>query len=343
MKKIVLIILVFLQFAIAESLELKDLFRIEHFNYRLNAYNGGNYHPSRINKQYQYLGKIDLRFGWHYSIQNNVRFWIDLSYKEELFDKQILLESTGFSYTFSSWELYYLLSNLEYGTQSRIMDLNVVEYYFNKPILLDYRFQGLKITKHYGDMQLTNSVGGNSFNSIIINSSVQLTLNKFIAKLLFFFSGRNDYSNERSCNFGLELVNNKDSYYFYTAVLYTIQTESETERFDSVQEMIFYPVRGFYFGSNLIYSIVEWEKGRNWRSRSIIGLDYKKITSIFSYEYQNSEGYMEHWGNRKYNLVTNFNLNSSMSVGLDLWFMDPTYDDKYYQVGLQGKFEYATD
>ena len=102
MKRSLIIIFILTLTISVFSLDLNELFNLSSFHYNFNAYNGGGYYRSRINKEYQYFEKLDLEFGWKFNFQQDKKIWIDLSYNDEFFDKKIILKSTGFSYKFSN-------------------------------------------------------------------------------------------------------------------------------------------------------------------------------------------------------------------------------------------------
>ncbi|MFC1887248.1 hypothetical protein ACFLYK_00390 [Candidatus Cloacimonadota bacterium] len=343
MKKYILIFLIVFNSICLAAFELEDLFRTDHFRYSFNIFNGTGYYPSQTNKEFQYLEKMDLTFGWLNNPYKNTKIWIDLSYKDYLLEKELMLESTGVSHNYRSWEILYMFSSLEYGVASRILDLRVESSNFNQPVIIDYRFQGIQLKKTFDKLLIISSAGGNKLNTALIHAAIAYSTGNLDTELFFIYSGRNDFLNEKSSSIGLEFKCDFDIVFLYSSSNYTRLVESHTERFDTLQEMIIYPISDLYFGSNLIYSVINWDRNRDWQSRTILGCNINKFSIICSYEYQNQEGAVENWGNRKMGILTNFNLNDSISLGLDMNYMHPTYRDDYYLIGLQGKVRYAVD
>jgi len=339
-----LLVLFFLSLTISIfSININEFFNLSKFHYDFNAYNGGGYYSSRINKEWQYFEKLDLDFGWKFNFQQNFNVWVDLSYNDDLFNKSIVLESTGFSYKISSWELLYMYSRLQYSNRARLLNFNVKNVNYNQPVFIDHRFQGIRVSKDLERFHLTFSGGGNSFNTGLLHSAINYTIDNTELELFLILTGRNEFLNEESYTLGLEYIHLNDLLYLYFSQIYHKLIESSSEKFESLNEIVFYPTKTSFLGTNLIYSIFNWKEERNWKSKTSFGIDIQQISYILSYEYQNSEGDEEHWGNRKINFLTNYNLSPTASIGLDLSYYDPTYDKKYYQIGIQGRIKYETD
>lgn len=343
MKKFILLLLFVIYLCHCRALELDRFLQLSTFHYKLATYNGTAYYPERTNKEYQYLEKMIFDFGWKYHLLNNSTIWIDLSYDNDLLDKQINLESTGVFYQTTGWEFYCLYSPLEYGNHSRIFALNVLNNNYDNPLLIDYRFQGLKLKKLFPALSVTGSIGGNQLNTALLDFSLLMKANNLSTEFYSIYTGRNEYRNEKTINLGTELIYTSSLVYFYTSAVLALQMESDTERFKAVQEVILYPAKKLFLGSNLLYAIADWKKERDWTSRNTLGFDLSRFQFILSYEYQNTEGQLEHWGNRRTGFLTKFRLTEMIELGLDLNYNHPTYIDSYYQMGLQAKVKYEID
>jgi hypothetical protein len=340
MKKNVIVLIFAISLLNISAVDVDEFFQLSTFRYKLAAFNGSGYYPNRTNKEFQYLEKMRFNFGWKYYLLDNSTIWIDLSYENDLLDKQIILKSTGITYEHPGWEFHYLYSPLEYGKHSQIFDLNVLAHNYDEPVLLDYRFQGIKIKKIFPGFSLTGALGGNQINAALVNLSLQLKTELLNAEFYTIYSGRNDLQNEKTINLGTEIKLHSPNVYCYSAGVLSLQMESDIERFDALQEIIKYPFDGLFLGSNLVYSTVEWKRERNWTTRSILGFNLKRLSFIFSYEYQNTEAKLEYWGNRKTGLLAKVKLNRTIELGLDMNYNYPTYTEAYYQLGLQGKVSY---
>jgi len=343
MKRILFLILLLTSTITGSSLDLNELFNFSRFNYEFNAYNGTEYYPFRTNKEFQYYEKLDLKFGWELNFKENYEIWIDLSYYNELFDKKITLESTGFSYTSVNWQIFYMLSQLEYSNRSRLLNCNVRDVYFNQPVFIDYLFQGFRIRRMLDKYKFSISIGGNSYNRGIVHYAINYFIQNTELELFCIYSSRNEFLNEKAYTYGFELLHESKFLYIYLSEIYHSLMESSTEKLESLNEVILYPGENIFLGTSFVYSIFNWEAQRDWRSRSSFGLDLQNISIILSYEYQNTEGTLDNWGNRKINLLTNYNFSPFTSIGLDATCFNPIYDEEYYQFGIQGRIKYETD
>jgi len=141
----------------------------------------------------------------------------------------------------------------------------------------------------------------------------------------------------------MEFLSSTEKLHFYSATAYRAHLNSDLVKFDSLNEIIIYPFSNFWLGSLLIHSVTDWKTNRDWQTRTCLGYNIRKISLQLSWEYHNVEGSTSNWGNRKYELLTIFNLTDIASIGLEMGYFNPTYEENFYQVGLQGKIRYETD
>jgi hypothetical protein len=344
MKKQIVIFLFFLITLNIWSIDLAKLLYTRNFRYGFHAYNGALYQPYLLNdKEFQYQEKLIFDFGLKFQIYENSFFWIDLSYKDELLNKKIILEDTGFSYYVADWEFRYLYSKIQYSNRSRILNFNVRNNYYNDPVFIDHRFQGLQVAKKNSNLKITFSGGGNIYNTALIHNSWQFSSADIELELFGIYTGRSDFLNEKTYTGGLEFIKSNEDLFLYSTNIYHRLSASDTDKYETLNEFIIYPNSTIFFGANLIYSITDWKEKRDWQTRSIIGSKVYKFSTVISYEYQNSEINLINRGNRKYGLLLNYELFTSATIGLDLSCFDPTYADRYYQFGIQARLNYETD
>jgi len=342
--KLIVLFLFFLITMNIWSFDLAELLYTRNFRYGFHAYNGALYQPYLLNdKEFQYQEKLIFDFGLKFQINQNSYFWMDIYYNDELLDKKIILEDTGFSYYVDDWEFHYLYSKIQYSNRSRILNFNVRNNYYNDPVFIDHRFQGLRIAKKFSSLKITLSGGGNIYNTALLHNSWKFSSADSELELFGIYSGRSDFLNEQTFTGGVEFVKSNDGLFFYSANIYHILPTSHSNKFETLSEFIIYPGSTLFLGTNLIYTIFNWKEKRDWQTRSIIGSTINKFSATIAFEYQNSELSMIKLGNRKYNFLLNYDLFTSAAIGIDLSCFDPTYADKSYQFGIQARLNYETD
>ena len=343
MKKILILISLFFCLRIY-AFNLLEYLDARSYHYTLNSYIGSDYFPDRDENEFSYLEKINLEIGCEYLIQQNSSIWIDLSYRNDLFDKKIILERTGISTTRGNWEFIYKFDWIEIGRYSEILNKNVYGIYFDKGVIEDYRFNGLQINKNTNNLIISGKVGGNNFNSSLGMLSFDHSNDNSNFEFYYLYCGRDRLLNMPMHAFGSEVMQDLNFLSIYNSVVYEYMhaydfTHRTRKRFANLSEIIIQPTGSFSFGSNFLYTIFDWEINEVWQSQSFLELEYNKFTNYASYRYWESDiGF-----DREVNIINSYNILPQWSVATNLSYFNPSIGTDYYLIGFQVQIDYEID
>ena len=338
----ILVILLFIYINCFSS-NILDYLDSSKFYYRLNSFVGSDYFPDRSYHEFVYFDKHKLNAGWIFEIEKNSRVWIEFSYENDLFDKRVIIHKTGFSYQTGKWEIQYKLDRIEIGKKSYIFNQNVKDIHFDKPVIEEYRFDGLDVSFDFNNYSLSTQIGGNSYNTTLIKASMQNKEKEHNLQLFYLFSARSKDMNEKTHSFGLETYHDFGLISFYGTGSYQLLYEIDWDRILFLAELICYPTRDIRVGSNYLYSIYNWEEDKTWQSQSFLQMDIGKFSNLISFRYNHMDNFIETRIDREINLLSFFNLSEIISVGTNFSYYHPSFYDEYYQFGLQGRINYETD
>ena len=343
MKIILIFISLFFCFRIY-GFNFLEYFDNRSYHYTLNSYIGSDYFPDRDENEFSYLEKINFEIGCKYIIQQNSSIWMDLSYRNDLFDKKVILERTGISTIRGSWEFIYKFDKIEIGRCSYILNRNVYGIYFDKGVIEDYRFNGFQINKEINNFIISGKVGGNNFNSSLGMVSVNYSNDKGNFELYYLYCGRDRLLNMPMHAFGSEFIQDFGFMSFYNSAVYEYMhaydfTHNTRERFASLSEIIIQPSGILSFGSCFLYKIFDWETDEKWQSQSFLELKSNKFTNHASYRYWESDiGF-----DREVNIINAYQILPVWSVTANLSYFNPSIGTDYYLIGFQVQIDYEID
>ena len=343
MKKYLIFISLFFCFRIY-AFNFLEYFDARSYHYTLNSYIGSDYFPDRNENEFSYLEKINFEVGCKYTIQQNSSIWIDLSYRNDLFDKKIILERTGISTTRGSWEFIYKFDRLEIGRHSYILNRNVYGIYFDKGVIEDYRFNGLQINKNIKSLIISGKVGGNNFNSSLGMLSIDYSNDNGNFKFYYLYCGRDRLLNMPTNAFGSEFIQDFGFISIYNSAVYEYMhaydfTHNTRKRFAVLSELVIHLSDALSFGSCFLYSIFDWETNEEWQSQSFLELKSNNFTNYASYRYWKSDiGF-----DREVNIINSYNILPQWSVATNLSYFNPSSGTDYYLIGFQVQVDYEID
>ncbi len=321
-----------------------EYFDARSYHYTLNSYIGSDYFPDRDENEFSYLEKINIEIGCEYIIQQNSSLWMDLNYRNDLFDKKIILERTGISTIRGSWEFIYKFDRIEIGRDSEILNRNVYGIYFNKGVIEDYRFNGLQINKNVNSLVISGKIGGNNFNTSVGMFSVDYSNDNGNFEIYYLYCGRDRLLNMPMHAFGCEF--NKDFGFMriYNSAVYEYMhaydfTHNTRERFADLSELVIHPSDALSFGSCFLYTVFDWETDKKWLSQSFLEIRYNNFTHYVSYRYWEEDiGF-----NREINIINSYNILPQWSVAANLSYFNPSIGTNYYLIGFQVQIDYEID
>jgi len=343
LKKIFILVLFFISVHIY-SFNFIEFFDASSFHYQFDSFIGTDYYPHQDNNQNRYREKSIFTAGWDFKVQDDVNIWFDLSYKKRLFDEELDLESTGIAYRKKNWTLIYKSDQLEIGNKSEIFSKNLNLYYYDNPVIEDYKFRGLEITHYLNNFYLTGILGGNSFNSAIGNLNFGYSSDNHKLDLYYLYVKRDRFFNYPMHAFGFEMISDINFFRFYNSLVYerlesNLPNDPSHERLVDLSELIFRLHPNINIGTNFLYSTLDWDKNKEWQSASFFELKIGKTINTVTYQYWNSDiGF-----NREINLINSYNILQYWSLGTNLSFFNPSLGDDYFVIGFQTKIEYEMD
>jgi hypothetical protein len=343
MKKILIVISLFFCFRIY-AFNLLEYFDARSYHYILNSYIGSDYFPDRDENEFSYLEKINFKIGCEYIIQQNSSLWMDLSYRNDLFDKKVILERTGISTTRGSWEFIYKFDRIEIGKRSYILNRNVYGIHFDKGVIENYRFNGLQINHNMNRFALSGKIGGNNFNTSVGMLSVDFSNDNGNFEFYYLYCGRDRLLNMPMHAFGSEFIQDFRFISIYNSTVYEYMhaydfTHNTRERFANLSEIIIQPTDSFSFGSNFLYEFFDWETDKEWQSQFFLELKYNNFTNYASYRYWKADiGF-----DREVNIINSYKILPQWSVATNLSYFNPSSGTDYYLLGFQVQIAYEID
>ncbi len=314
------------------------------YHYTLNSYLGSDYFPDRDEKVFSYLERINFEIGCKYIIQQNSSIWLDLSYRNDLFDKKVTLERTGISSTSGNWEFIYKFDRIEIGKCSYILNRNVYGIHFDEGVIGDYRFNGFQINKEINNFIISGKVGGNNFNSSLGMLAVDFSNNSGDFEFYYLYCGRDRLLNLPMHAFGSEFIQDFGFMSIYNSAVYEYMhaydfTHNTRERLANLSEIIIQPTDSFSFGSSFLYTIFDWETKEEWQSQSFLELKNNKYTNYASYRYWESDiGF-----DREVNIINAYQVLPQWSIATNLSYFNPSIGTDYYLIGFQVQIDYEID
>ncbi len=343
MKKILVFISLFFCLRIY-AFNFLEYFDACSYHYTLNSYIGSDYFPDRDENEFSYQEKINFEIGCKYIIQQNSSLWMDLSYRNDLFDKKIIIERTGISTTRGSWEFIYKFDKIEIGRYSEILNRNVYGIYFDKGVIEDYRFNGLQINKNINSLVISGKIGGNNFNTSLGMLSVDYSNDNGYFEFYYLYCGRDRLLNMPLHAFGCEFIQDFGFMSIYNSAVYEYLhaydfTHNTRKRFADLSELVIQLSDALSFGSCFLYKIFDWETKEKWQSQSFLKLKSNNFTNYASYRYWESDiGF-----DREVNIINSYNILPQWSVATNLSYFNPSIGTDYYLIGFQVQINYEID
>ena len=338
------IFIIFSCYIYAYSFNFIEFFDASSFHYKFDTFIGTDYFPHQDNYQNNYQEPNIFTAGWNFKVQDNVNIWFDLTYRKRLFNEQLELESTGIAYNVNNWDFIFRSDRIEIGDRSKIFEKNVFSSFYDIPVIEDYKLRCFETIKYLGSFNISGIVGGNFFNSAIGKLNLGYSNKNHNIDVYYLFVKRDRIFTYPMHALGLETHTDLDKVFIYNSIAYenmisNLTNHPSRERFVDLSEIIFYLHPNINIGTNLLYTIFDWEVEEEWQSTSFFELIFAKFSNTVSYKYWNAEiGF-----NREINLLNSVNILPYWSLATNLSYNNPSIGDDYYIIGFQTKIEYEMD
>lgn len=342
MKKLLLIFLILFPFNYGFTFDFNHLFNSSKFYYRFDSFFGTDYFPTKNYKTFNYFDNHYFYSGWKYDFKDNYSVWLDITFNDKLFDKEILLNKTGIAYSKNNYCISYKIDKLKYGNRSYIYNISVADRFFDKGVIEQYRYNGLEMEYKFSNLILNSKIAANTFHTAVLDNSIRWQTKNKSTKIYFLFTPRNSEYNEINFSFGTEIYLKREKIRFYESFVYQyLPYYSKGDKIKSLSEIVITLNPNLFLGTNFFYE--SFKLLANWQSQSFIKFKFSKLTNFLTFRYSYMNEFISAEINREISLLNIFNISNNFSVGLNNSYLHPSFDKDYYQFGIQAKIYYETE
>lgn len=344
MKNHNILLILFLFSLTLQSIESPKVFQQDNFYYKMNSFIGTDYFPERNYKSVNYFDRYSFYAGWKYSINQNLDVWLDLTFNDKFYEKEILLHKTGISYQRNNFLFSYKIDKIQYGENSKTHNIQVKDRFYDFGVIENYRYNGVEISFSKDNLQILTNIAANDFHFIIVNASIKYTNDSFITEAFYLYIGRNEEYNERNHSFGIETSVNFSKFSLYQSAVYQyLPSYTKGDKIKSLFEVTFSPFNFFSSGTSIFGESFSQEDILNWQSQSYLNFNFFNFKNYILYRINKSEEFTTNYTNIEYSLLSLYNFTDSFSLGLNYSFFTPDFDQDYHQIGFQIEFNYEKD
>jgi|GEM_PF-6425753 len=312
------------------------------FHYQWASFYGTEFFPDQDYKKYNYFDINVFTAGMNFRIDHKSLLWLDLKINDKLFDKELLLDKTGISYTNKNLTFAYKYDRLQYGSGSYIYNISVKDRFYDVGVLEDYRYQGIVINLNFPFLKFESKLAANNYHTAIFDNSMVYYDDNKIIKLFTIFVPRDYEYNDINFSSGLEINYKLKFIDFYGAYVYKIILDkNRDDRFKLLNEIILNFSEDLSVGSNLFMK--GFKKMQNWQIQSFLRIKTGPINNYLIYRYHNMAEFTDSYFNREINVLHIYSISEVFGVGLNMSYLSPSFDDPYLQLGIQAKINYETN
>lgn len=344
MKKALFIFILFFIYLNLLSINPDDCFHKDNFYYKMNSFIGADYFPGRSYNYINYLDGYDFFTGWKYNINSDIKVWVDFTFSDKIFEKEILLHKTGISYCKKDFMISFKIDKLKYGHNSVIYNLQVKDRFYDFGVLEDYNYNGVEVEFSNAEFQIKTLVAAHSFHSLISSIAVKYSNERFNTEIYYLLVRRNEEYNVINHSFGIEVSVKLPKLIFYQSAVYQyLPTYFKGDKLKSLSEMIYSPNIYFSIGTNVFLEFFGQENFQNWQSQTFLKLAKSKFVNYIFYRFNRSEEFTTDYTNTEYSLLSLYKFTESFSLGINYSYFIPDFDQDYHQIGFQIEFNYEKD
>ncbi len=338
-KTVIILVLIINSWLSAETIFSKDSFYL-----KLNSFIGTDYFLEREYKSMNYFDRHHFYAGWKYNFIDNTEIWFDLTFDDKFYEKEILLNRVGVSYTKSDFTFSYKIDRLQYGENSKIYNIQVKDRFYNFGVMEDYRYNGIQIDYSKNVFSTNLLVAANDFNSVITNLSMNFKDESYFAKIFFLAVARNEEYNVRNYSLGFDSKFRFGNLGIYASGVYQkLPTYYKGDKFKQLVEFTYEINDNFSIGSNYFMEDFMDISNANKQSQSFVKIAFKKNEVTLFYRNNSMNEFTQNYKNEEYAILHQYRFANKLALGVNYSYFKPNFDQDYQQIGFQINYHYEKD
>ncbi len=300
----------------------------------------GSFFGTKYNRDYsedkksQFFSKHLFRLGATVSPAKDIEITTSASLHDNVFGTSVSFHEFTVMYRKELWQIGYRYFMLGFGEGSRIFDTNVLDTYYDEPVLEQYDFYGVDGMYRIGDAYLGARVGGNEYNTSILEltSGYEHRYGNFGVWLLHV--ERDNLYNSRMSSVGGDFTADIEQLHLYGAIMY--RHYPKMDKVDDTSVTSWIAEAGYTFdhdlsiAANYVAKQVNQDEPTwqfNVRSAWRMGI----FEPAFLWKYYKRMDYTE----KEYRGTAMFELTPGWKMGFNAAAIDPSIGSMIYQIGVE--------
>jgi hypothetical protein len=346
-KKVIIIVLLISSSLLICTFSFKDITE-KNLYISVDSFFGVDYFSDRSSLNFVFSERSLFEVGSEIELLNNQKLWFEIRNQAEILSNKLLLNKAGVSHEFDSMKIYFKIDEIGYGEESTVYNLSTDDVYYDVKILCKYYFTGFGLESELGNFKYQAELGGNIYNTLMLNSSVGYEFDGHKLTLFYLFTGSDSNINNHMHSTGTEISLNYKLINFYQIANYQIYPAesiySGRRRYTSLSEVNFILNNQFRFGTNFYLNDSNWIAGQGleWNENLI-----KQIQSYFQYDlehFMNTIMFryyeMKLYSNEELQWLFKYKISDHFILGSSISYNIPSIGQRYFQFCAQIKINY---